>query len=203
MFRKRNFQERMWEILPGLQLWLVFVGAILLSYYQPVWAAVFIICFDLYWVLKAINVASHLIASYRKFQLFVTINWFDYKEKLNNLQEFLELLKSKLQSSTSQLEKTYYRQEISRLTPQANSERPNLNYKTIYHLILVPFTDENFEVLNSTFSALVQTNYPKDRMLLVLAAEERLGPKSFEIASKIKERYEKEFFKFFVTVHPD
>ena len=101
MFRKRTPQERFWEILPGLQFWVVFFGSIWLSYYLPVWAALFIICFDLYWVLKAINTAIHLIASYNKFKLCVTINWLDYDNKLNNFSAFADYL-----SGQDKLEKT-------------------------------------------------------------------------------------------------
>src|SRR5271154_1115060 len=103
MFRKRTTTERFWEILPGLQFWLVFFGAILLSYYQPVWAALFIICFDLYWVLKAINVATHLVASYKKFQLFVTIPWIEYANLLAGKQAFLDFLQTEAATTKSWL----------------------------------------------------------------------------------------------------
>src|SRR5476649_1348257 len=94
MFRKRTLKERLWEILPGLHFWAVFFGSILLSYYLPVWAALFIICFDLYWVLKAINVATHLLASYWKFRFIVTINWLDYAGRMGDFQSFVSFLKT-------------------------------------------------------------------------------------------------------------
>src|SRR6185295_16148124 len=94
MFRKRTTTERLWEIIPGLQFWAVFFGAILLSFYRPIWAALFIICFDLYWVLKAVNVAAHLVASYRKFRFIVRINWLGMITKLSDLPGFVEFLQS-------------------------------------------------------------------------------------------------------------
>jgi hypothetical protein len=94
MYRKRTFSERIWEILPGLQFWTVFFGAILLSYFRPVWAGLFIICFDLYWVLKALNVATHLLSSYAKFRFLVTIDWLDYVKRLNDTTAFIKFLKT-------------------------------------------------------------------------------------------------------------
>jgi hypothetical protein len=203
MFRKRTFNERLWEILPGLQFWLVFFGAILLSYYQPVWAAVFIICFDLYWVLKALNVASHLIASYRKFKFFVTIDWLGFVRQLNNLPKFAKILENRISSSTLWAEKEYYKEESSRLLALAASGKVIPDFTDYYHLVLVPFVDESFEVLDSTLSAITQANYPKDRMIMVLASEERAGEAAQKIAGEIKAKYGSNFFKFFITVHPD
>lgn len=78
-----------------MQFWLVFFGAIFLSAYTPMWAALFIICFDLYWVLKAVNVALHLIASYRKFQIFVKIDWLDFTEQLHDFRSLSDQFKQK------------------------------------------------------------------------------------------------------------
>src|SRR6476469_2935044 len=75
MFRTRTRRERFWEILPCLSFWTVFLGAIVLSFVKPVWAAVFIVCFDLYWLLKAFNTTIHLISSYRRFKVYVKIDW--------------------------------------------------------------------------------------------------------------------------------
>ncbi|MDZ4231411.1 MAG: hypothetical protein U1C52_01325 [Patescibacteria group bacterium] len=43
---------RFLEILPGLLVWATLVGMVLGSAYLPVWVAVFIILFDVYWLLR-------------------------------------------------------------------------------------------------------------------------------------------------------
>lgn len=203
MFRKRTIKERLWEIFPGLQFWLVFIGALLMSYYKPVWAAIFIICFDLYWVLKALNVATHLISSYRKFRFFVTLNWLDFACRLHDFQAFQNYLLKLSAAAKKNLHKRYYRQEARRIGKLIEAGRKGANKDDVYHLVLVPFTDESFEVLDSTFSALVQANYPKEKMLAVLAREERAGQAAREVAENIRAKYEQFFFKFFITAHPD
>lgn len=203
MFRKRSFKERLWEILPGLQFWTVFVGAIVLAAVKPVWAALFIICFDLYWVLKAMNVSAHLINSYRKFRLCVRINWMEYVEKLHDLNEFLNFLGSQLKISQSNIAKTYYKNEIIRITKLKNSGKTSLDYSNFYHLVLFPFYNESVEVLDSTLGALAKVDFPKDKMIVVLASEERAGQDAQEVAKKIKEKYGKIFHRCFITVHPD
>jgi hypothetical protein len=203
MFRKRSFTERVWEILPGLQLWSVFLGSILLAFYRPVWAAVFIICFDLYWVLKAINTSVHLIASYRKFKFMVTLDWEKLLPNLENLQEFIGSLTKKALTAPRGLQKRYYRAEVDRISKLLKLGVTGKKHTDFYHLVLIPFADESFEVLDSTLSAISGTNYPKDKMLLLLAAEERAGEPAREVAAQIEKKYKNNFYKFFITYHPD
>ncbi len=203
MYRKRSFQERIWEILPGLQFWTVFFGSILLSYFFPSWAALFIICFDLYWVLKAINVATHLVTAYKKFRLFVTIDWLSYAEKLDNFSKFAEFLGSKAAAAKPNLEKFFYLSEQKRILSLVKTGKNGGRLLNFFHVILIPFTDENFEVLDSTFSALAACRYPKEKMIILLASEARIGEPAQEVAQRIKTKYQSDFYQFFITIHPD
>lgn len=203
MFRKRTRIERFWEVLPGLSFWTVFFGAIILSYFKPVWAALFIVCFDLYWVLKAVNVAMHLIASYRRFRVYVTLDWLKFVELLPQPNSLVNLYRELLPKTKRSLERKFYRDQISKLAAPVDNGVINRNYRDFYHLILVPFVDESYEVLFSTVSALAEVEYPKDRLLLVLASEERAGQQAQETANQIKEKFGSIFAKCFITVHPD
>lgn len=202
-FRKRSAAERFWEVLPGMQFWLVFFGAIILSYFKPIWAAIFIICFDLYWVLKAINVASHLWSSYKKFKFSAKIHWFGYIEKLSHVEDLIEFLKNQIKDTEGKKERVYHSQELERITKLASKGKIFLDYQGFYHLILIPFVDESFEVLNSTIHALSIADYPKEKLILVLASEERAGESAKKVASQIQEKYTNSFHKIFTTVHPD
>jgi len=66
---------RFFEILPGLLSWGTLIGSVVLSFIKPVWVALFIICFDIYWLIKALYSAVHLISSYRNLRKIVKVNW--------------------------------------------------------------------------------------------------------------------------------
>lgn len=203
MFRKRTKRERMWEILPGLQFWSVFALAIILSFYKPVWAAIFIVCFDLYWLLKAMNTATHLIYSYRTFRVFVTLDWLSFIETLPDRKQ-LELRFVKLaQQATKKIARRFYEREIQRLRQLGDNGVIHRSYREFYHMVIIPFVDESFEVLDSTISALSETQYPKDRIILVLATEERAGEQAQITARQIKDKYGQLFSQAYITVHPD
>lgn len=203
MFRTRTTTERFWEMLPGLQFWLVFGASVGLSYYRPVWAALFIICFDLYWLLKAVNVATHLMASYFKFRLCVTLDWWGEVQNLRDLTTFSKILAARAETTTSRTARHFFFAERRRIDELLKRNVTGLDPDPIYHLVLFPFSIESFEVLDSTFSALDQANYDKRKLIVLLASEERVGESAQEVARRIREKYGPRFFRFLVTVHPD
>lgn len=84
------------------------------------------------------------------------------------------------------------------------------DWQEFYHLILLPFYKEDEEIIRLCLESLIKTNYPKDKMIVVLAAEERAlrqssgqaGYDSLEIARKIQEEFADKFSKFLITIHP-
>lgn len=63
------------EILPGSLAWITLLGLLIMSYFQPVWVAYFIIAFDVYWLLRVTYLAVHLIAAYRRLKNNIRIDW--------------------------------------------------------------------------------------------------------------------------------
>lgn len=204
MFRKRTKIERFWEILPGLQFWGVFLGALWLAAYRPIWASLFIICFDLYWVLKACNVGMHLISSYRMFRVQVTISWLKAVEELcTDPQKFIANLKDQANTEKRRVAKRYFTEESERLIKFLSSGRNIQDYRKFYHVVLFPFVSESVEVLSTTLDAMLKVEYPKENIFIILASEERAGAPAQETARILKEKYAQYFGQFFITVHPD
>jgi hypothetical protein len=78
----------------------------------------------------------------------------------------------------------------------------NLKYEHIWHLVLLPFYSESFEVIDNSLKSLSASKYDKSKMAVVLASEEKGGEKTRETAKRIQEKYEKDFKYFLVTTHP-
>jgi len=76
------------------------------------------------------------------------------------------------------------------------------SWQNIYHLITPPTYNEGAEIIAASCEALINCNYSKDKMIVVLAIEERGGEKAREIANQIQNKYGHKFFRFLITVHP-
>ena len=76
------FWQRTLEILPGTLTWAALLGTIFLSFSQPVLVAIFVICFDLNWLFRAIRMTVNTIRTYRYIKRDSQIDW---KQKLEFL----------------------------------------------------------------------------------------------------------------------
>jgi cellulose synthase/poly-beta-1,6-N-acetylglucosamine synthase-like glycosyltransferase len=74
--------------------------------------------------------------------------------------------------------------------------------KDIYHLLILPTYKEPIELVDQTFKLLSEVDYPKDKMIVVLACEESDKEHATEVSKIIGDKYGKQFFKFLVTWHP-
>lgn len=93
-----------------------------------------------------------------------------------------------------------YREAIKINWRERLDERPE--WKAIYHVVFLPTYHEPFEVINTTFQSLIDQSFPKDRMIVMYAIEERDKENALQIAEKILQKYESHFKKVLLTIHP-
>ena len=79
---------------------------------------------------------------------------------------------------------------------------PAAYWQDIYHLIIFPMHREPLSVVRPSFEALAKTDYPKDRMIVVLAVEEAGREKAQEVARAIEQEFANSFFILKVIIHP-
>lgn len=72
----------------------------------------------------------------------------------------------------------------------------------LYHLVIFPVYKEGPDILKPSLESLRQNNYPKDKMIVVVAFEER-NPKARENAAVLESEFKKDFFAYISTFHPD
>ena len=167
------------EMLPGFLSWFTLIFLIILSYFKPVLVALFIIAFDIYWLLLVFFLSIHLLVSFRRMKKNIRIDWYA-KLKLLSPQTltYKDLIENKL-------------------------AKVKVDWLDIIHLIIFPTFDEGLDVIRPSFQALIDSKYPADRMIVVLAVEERGGPEALERAEKIKQEFGNKFKNFLISVHPD
>ncbi|MFC1612500.1 glycosyltransferase [Patescibacteria group bacterium] len=76
------------------------------------------------------------------------------------------------------------------------------NYGEYYHLIFLPTYKEDYTLIRETFVRIINSNFPKSKMMIVLAGEERDKENFLQIAEKAKAEFGHLFLKFLITVHP-
>ena len=81
--KKDRYLYRFFEILPGALSWSTLVLMVILSGWRPVWAAFFIIAFDLYWLVKTAYLSAHLRSNWKRLKYNIKSDW---NERLINFK---------------------------------------------------------------------------------------------------------------------
>ncbi len=155
---KERIIYRIFEALPGFLSWSFLFLAIILSWIRPLWVAIFILSFSIFWFFRSIYFSIHLWSGYKKMEKNQKENWI---EKLKGT-----------------------------------------NWQEIYHLIVIPMYEEPLEIVRENFQSICKSDYPKKKMIVVLACEEKTKDKVLKTAKEIENEFGSSFFKFIITWHP-
>ena len=72
---RNKFYKRLFEIIPGLLTWTTILGLFILAFIKPIWVAIFVITFDLYWVIRISYLTLLLVFAYRRLGKEKKIDW--------------------------------------------------------------------------------------------------------------------------------
>lgn len=76
-------------------------------------------------------------------------------------------------------------------------------FESIYHIVMFLTYDESPQVLEQSIKSLSHMEYPLDKVIVVVATEEREGESRQEKENYLKQRFKGVFNDFIVTTHPD
>jgi cellulose synthase/poly-beta-1,6-N-acetylglucosamine synthase-like glycosyltransferase len=77
------------------------------------------------------------------------------------------------------------------------------DWKNIFHIAILPTYKESREIIEENIESIANANYPKEKIIVVLAIEQRAGIFFEQQAKEICKKYSEKFFKFLISVHPD
>lgn len=79
----------------------------------------------------------------------------------------------------------------------------NLDWGDIFHVVLLPSYNEGEEIIEPSLNSYLEAKYPKDKIIIVLALEERAGEQINKRGERLRDKYADRFGDFLVTYHPD
>jgi hypothetical protein len=168
-----RFWFRFFEILPGATVWLALISPFILSVYVPLAVTIFIILFDIYWLMRGVTYATLLVKGYRRMRKNSRTDWV-----------------SKLQ-------------KISDLTEEQREHYGIMDWNDVYNVVILATYKEEKKILEKSIDSIAAADFPKERLIVVLATEERDKENARKISAELQERYKGVFGLFLVTEHPD
>lgn len=179
--------QRFLEILPGAASWAILAGMVVLSFRKPLTAAVIIIAFDLYWLLRLFYMTFFLVLSYFILAAEKETDWIKEARALGNPESYKPSFRRR-------------RKELERLL---QSGVPVPAFEDIWHLVIIPVAREAKDIVAPGIEGLRLQKFPPKKILVVLALEERAGDAVKQGMAQIAREYKDSFFDFLLVTHPD
>ncbi len=76
------------------------------------------------------------------------------------------------------------------------------NWQDIYHLVIVPTYKEDLEILEASIQSVINSDYPTNKVIYVLATEERDKERGEKIAQSLRSDYGSRVGHFETFIHP-
>lgn len=78
-----------------------------------------------------------------------------------------------------------------------------IDWKEIYNAVIFAISKENIETVMSSVEALKNSDFPNNRIILVLATEKRFAENGKLIIDEVRKKYDNNFFEIISSIHPD
>lgn len=76
-------------------------------------------------------------------------------------------------------------------------------YEEIRHIVFLPTVKEDVSVIRDTLERIAHSSYPANRIVIVIAGEERAGVEHFtQVTTQLKAEFSERFLGFITTLHP-
>lgn len=193
---KRTLKYRLFEILPAVLSYGAFVLLIVLSIVSPLLAAIYLMLIIITVLVKAVGILYHSIRGHSRLIQAQKIDWKARLEDFNDPVSSYELHKnsrSRAYGMVAHIDNL----RLSSADPDAFPKPSEL-----YNLVIVAAYNESFEVISPTFQSLVDTTYDHEKLVVVLAYEERGGEEMEKTALRLQKKYASKFLELLIIKHP-
>ena len=194
---KRTRSYRFFEILPSLCSYGAIILLFLLSWLSPVIGAIYLFTLIATTLVKAISVAYRAVQGYNTIKTAEKVDWRKRVEDLTNPHEAFERLRNNDSKSYN------FDEHIENLKLMAAMAKEYPNPEKIYHAVIITAYDEGYEIIQPSIMAVSKNTFPNERIIVVLAYEERGGEAIEQTAKRLRAEFKTTFKDFLIVKHPD
>lgn len=199
---KERAVQRFFEILPGAVSWSIILGMAGLSFIKPLTAAVIVIAFNLYWLLRLLYMTLFLILSYIRLSSEKKTDWMKRVRGVDRIEEYLGELKKEA-AAVGMKEGMSLAAHIKEIEALRKSLHRRPVSDEIHHVVIVPVAKETREIVEPGIKSITEGCFSSEKILVVLALEERASKDVAQGVREIADEYKEKFMDIIVAVHPD
>ena len=193
---KRKPLYRFFEILPGAISYGAIILLFLLSWLDPVLGAIYLFILIASTLVKAIGVAYRTVQGYEVIKRAMRVDWRRRMEDLEHPHDAYERIHDDENKSY------HFDDHVENLKLMAAMPGEYPDPTKIYHAVIITAYNESAEVLIPSIEAVNKSTFPSDRIIMVLAYEERGGEAMEQTAQLLHKKFKGVFKDFLLVKHP-
>ncbi len=190
--------QRLLEIIPGLSVWVVLIFPFALAYPFPMVVAYFILIFNLYWFLKALNIARHLMNGLSHMRYNMRTDWYEKARLISKDPEsYLKSIEKEYEeadgSALNKIGKRDLKNEIEEVRNLDGRKDLLKSIDDIVHVAFIAVSTESIDIVEPTVEYIYNSNYPAEKIIVVIAGENRMKKSVENVVSHIEKKYRGKF----------
>jgi len=194
---KRTLKYRLFEMLPATLRYGAILLLVVLSLISPLLAAIYLMLVIITLLVKAVGIAYHMISGRNRLEKSQKVHW---RKRLNELEDpepsFL-----RYQHTAEHSYNVGVHVDNLRLMAAAPDLFPKPS--SLYNVVIIATYNESYDILQPTIKSLVDTTYDKQRLILVIAYEQRGGDAIKQTVERLKKEFESSFHSLHIVEHPE
>ena len=194
--KKRSKQYRFFEMVPAVLSYGMILLLVVLSLFSPIAAAVYLLLVIITMLVKAVGIAVHTISGRNRLDGAQKVNW---HERFLQLEDPIENYEKEKNSYSSGFGFEAHKENLRLIAADPEAfPKPS----SIYNAVIIAAYNESYEVLEPTIQTVVDTTFDNDKLILVLAYEERGGEDIEKTVHQLQEKFGGIFKAFHLVKHP-
>jgi len=193
---KRTKSYRFFEMLPALLSYGMLLLLVALSIISPLAAAIYLLLIIITVLVKAIGIAVHTVTGRDRLDKAQNVNWH------NRLMQLEDPVASYAQESHEYSKSFGFDAHKENLRLMAADSTLFPKPSQLYNAVIIAAYNESYEVIEPTVQSVLDTTYDNDRLIVVLAYEERGGDAIEKTVKRLQKKFDHAFKAFHIVKHP-
>ena len=197
---KRTRKYRFLEILPGAISYIGVILLFVLSYFNPILGAIYLIAIISATLVKAVGIAARTYGGFKTMKAAEKVDWRGRCEDLEDAHAAYERLHRK---NLEEYNFSDHVLNLKKILSDPEAKEKYLRPSEVYQAVIMAAYNEGIDTMKPSIEAVRDTTFPNERIIFVLGYEERGGEEIEKTVQELKKLFKDTFKEFILIKHPD
>lgn len=193
---KRSRQYRFFEMLPAILSYGMLILLVILSLVSPLAAAIYLLLLIITMLVKAVGIAFHTVSGRNRLTMAQKVDW---HARLAQLEDPATSYTHEKGAHSGSFGFEAHKENLRLITADPDMfPKPS----SLYNAVIIAAYNEDYEVIEPTVQSVADSAFDNDKIIVVLAYEERGGASIEATVLALQKKFAGTFKAFLIVKHP-